>query len=40
MINDNFGVGVTGVENDGQGTFASSASQNRDYIAGRVFVKY
>ena len=40
MINDNFGVGVTGVENDGQGTFASNASQNRDYIAGRVFVKY
>ena len=40
MINDNFGVGVTGVENDGQGTFANVDSQNRDYIAGRVFVKY
>ena len=40
MINDNFGVGVTGVENDGQGSFANNVSQNRAHIAGRVFVKY
>ena len=40
MINDSFGIGVTGVENDGQGTFANVDSQNRDHIAGRVFVKY
>lgn len=40
MLTENFGFGVLLGDNDGQGLFASTDSQQRDFAAARVFVKY
>ena len=39
-LTDNYGVGFRAGENDGQGSFANIASQNRDFAAVSVFFKY
>jgi hypothetical protein len=40
MLTENFGFGVLVGDNDGQGIFASVDSQQRDFAAARVFLKY
>jgi hypothetical protein len=40
MLTENFGFGVLVGDNDGKGLFASTDSQQRDFAAARVFVKY